>query len=275
VNSETILEMMLKTHFDIVNLALELTAQDGRHFMIAGGKSARAGELEEGIDSEPDRASFLAPISGQEPNLVYCFDKLDSKGSKHLRSKIPGEIKLWYKFRLEFLDAMRASKHIKSENRVETPDHYKRAQAEQVFTQIYQYMNERHSAIGYLITDRELICVRRIPEDRLGLRYGVIDVSPSIPLSAPEGQLNAKLALWYLHHRYAVKEPNLSEFRRTPKPRTWSRAVQAIIDARSAVDNRVGGYELPNAVAEGVGGYGLRSKVGKARVNANNGGRGK
>jgi hypothetical protein len=60
-----------------------------------------------------------------------------------------------------------------------TPDDAKRQQAEQIFTQIYQYMNERHSVIGYLITDQELICVPRIPEDGFGLRYGVIDISPS------------------------------------------------------------------------------------------------
>jgi hypothetical protein len=49
LNSETVLEMSLKTHIDIVNLALERTAQNGRHVMIAGGKSAKMGDKEAGL----------------------------------------------------------------------------------------------------------------------------------------------------------------------------------------------------------------------------------
>src|SRR5579862_5198112 len=109
VNSETMLEIMLKIHFDCVNLALERTALDGRHFMIAGGKSATAGDTEGGTRSEPDRASFLAPTElvysdgGKEPHLVYCFDKLNHSGATQLRNVVAGEIKLSYKFRRDFL----------------------------------------------------------------------------------------------------------------------------------------------------------------------------
>ena len=47
---------------------------------------------------------------------------------------------IYYKFRRDFLEPTR------------------RHEAEQVFTQIYQYMNERHCVIHYLLTDQELIC---------------------------------------------------------------------------------------------------------------------
>jgi hypothetical protein len=110
-------------------------------------------------------------------------------------------------------------------------------------------MNERNSAIGYLLTDRELICVRRIPEERLGVQYGVMDISRPIGLSVPEGRLNAKLALWYLHHRYAVKEPHLSELPRTPKPRNWRAKVKEIKD---------GGVERGNEAKYRTGSSGAR-----------------
>jgi hypothetical protein len=236
INSEVILEMMLKTHFDIVNLALEKTALDETHLMIAGGKSATAGNRDGDIKSEPDRASFIAPTriyqtdeNAPESMLVYCFGSLDNKGAKQRKNLIPGEIKLYYKFRRDFLDATEAPKGLVK------PDYYKRAQAEQVFTQIYQYMNERHSSIGYLITDQELICVRRVPVERYGVRYGVIDISPAVPLSIARGNLNAKLALWYLHHRYGVKEPSLSVFPGTPKPPTWLSIVNVFSRARESV----------------------------------------
>jgi hypothetical protein len=254
-NSETILEMMLKTHFDVVNLALEKTQVNERHIMIAGGKSATAGNSEAGISSEPDRASFTAPTrifqSGEDPQeslLIYCFSNLNNKGAKERQNIIPGEIKVWYKFRRDFLDATEIK------DGVVVPDYSKRAQAEQVLTQIYQYLNERHSAIGYLITDQELICIRRLRKERFGIRYGVLDISPSIPLSVKRGKLNAKLALWYLHHKYAVKEPQLSEFSKTPKPRKWADMVAGILAARNTASRAR---------------YGLRERVNRFKIDLN------
>lgn len=252
VVSETALEIELKTHFNTVNLALEKTAVNGKSVMIAGGKSARAGDEEAKITSEPDRATFFAPTKETVP--MFCFSgKLDHRGSKSVRNVMPGEIKVSYKFRRSFLDAMDESPKRKNNH---TPDYPKREQAEMVFTQIYQYMNERSSATGYLITDQELICVRRTPEERCGLRYGVIDISPSIPLSAPEGQLNAKLALWYLHHKYAMKHPHLSDLPRTKKPAGWSQKVRTIRYAR-----------VLGPSAESGSGYSTRSKARKAQAN--------
>jgi hypothetical protein len=260
LNSETILEMMLKTHFDIVNLALERTAVNGKHVMIQGGKSATAGNIESKISSEPDRATFLAPAKQEDSVFVYCLSELDRQGSKNLHNIIPGEIKLYYKFRRAYLDATNIQKK-RNGQQVETPDDYKRKQAEQVFTQIYQYMNERHCSVGYLMTDQELICLRRSPEERLGLHYGVIDISPAIPLSASNGQLNAKLALWYLHHKYAVSSPHLNVFQRTPRPRNWSRLVKNIQRARSWVSQDPPTTRITRSSANGLSGRSLSTNV--------------
>jgi hypothetical protein len=102
------------------------------------------------------------------------------------------------------------------------PDNPKREEAENVFTQIYQYLNERDCAVGYVISDQELVCVRRISEYRCGSWYGVMDISRAIPLASPEGEMNAKLALWYLHHKYGMRYPSSGHLRRTLKPRDWA-----------------------------------------------------
>jgi hypothetical protein len=235
VNSETILEMMLKTHFDIVNLALERTATNGKHVMIQGGKSATAGNMEAGIKSEPDRASFFAPATYDGSAYVYCLGELDRQGSKKLQNIITGEIKLYYKFRRDYLDATITRWDKKTKTEITIPDKTKREQAEQVFTQIYQYMNERQCAVGYLMTDQELICVRRTPaQERYGMQYGVIDIPPAIPLYISGSALNAKLALWYLHHKYAVRYPHLNVLNRTPKPRNLAALVRRIAIARES-----------------------------------------
>src|SRR2546423_2250814 len=89
LNSEVISEMMLKTDFDIVNLALERTITNAKHVMIQGGKSATKGNFEESLKSEPDRASFLAPATDEEGVFVYCLSELGRKGSKERQNIIP------------------------------------------------------------------------------------------------------------------------------------------------------------------------------------------
>ena len=60
-------------------------------------------------------------------------------------------------------------------------------------------MNDRNCAMGYLISDFEAVGVRRPGVERCGVRYGVIDITESIPVSTQAGNLNAKLALWYIY----------------------------------------------------------------------------
>ena len=241
---EITVEQMLKIHFDIVNLALEYTASpSGPIVMIAGGKSGTAGNKENNVRSIPDRASFFyVPTKfDNEGSPVYCFEKINHKGARKIENLLPGEIKIWYKFRREFLDGINSDP-----NTNDCPAEDTLSQAETVFTQIYQYMNERGAAIGYIITDQELICVRRIKKERYGVRYGVLDISPAIPLSVEDGNLNAKLALFYIHLKYIMKEPHLRDMPKTPKPKNWSQFVRAMLRARvpESVESR---YKLRTA----------------------------
>jgi len=166
----------------------------------------------------------IDPCSGA---LIYCFQELDHENAKNVQNIIPGEVKIWYKFRRSFLEA---------DDNFDDSDEFNKDQriieARKVFTQIYQYMNERDAAIGYVITDYELICVRRIRKERYGIRYGVLDISPSIPLSIEQGQLNAKLTLFYIHLKYGVLEPRLGLMPRTPKPPKWRGLVKDLRCAR-------------------------------------------
>jgi len=227
--SELELEGQLKVHFNIVNLALETVRSIGRHLMIGGGRCATKGDAEADISSEPDKASFLAPtkVDPKSGVLIYCFEDLNHENATKVQNIIPGEVKLWYKFRRSFLDAGDQASELKPKDR-----NRMRTEAEKVFTQVYQYMNERNAAIGYIITDSELICVRRIRKERYGIRYGVIDISPSIPVSVEEGQLNAKLALFYIHVKYGILEHHKSVMLETPKPSTWRQLVNEIRAAR-------------------------------------------
>jgi hypothetical protein len=210
LNDEKVLESNLKIHFDIVNHVLEkcIDATTNQIATIHGGKSAQAGDEAAGINSEPNKASLLIPTpapsqrfdkrtdgprSQSEPTLdtgtLTFFDLKDlgSEDSKKFENVIPGELKMSFKFRYELINSMK-KKTIHGKEILE-PDYTKRGEARKVFTQIYQYMNERNTAIGYILTDQELICVRRPNVERHGCTYGVIDISPPIPLSCAPGRL--------------------------------------------------------------------------------------
>jgi len=244
---EITVEQMLKTHFDIVNLALEYTASRGKFVMIASGKCATAGNKENNITSIPDRSSFYVPTKfNEDGSPVFVFKELDHEGAQKIRNLLPGEIKIWYKFRREYLEV----KGNEPGKRVGDYDLLK--QAEMVFTQAYQYMNERNAAIGYIITDQELICIRRLCKERYGVKYGVMDISPSIPLSVEEGNLNAKLALFYIHFKYIMKEPHLGEMKRTPKPRNWGQLVRGIKHGRRVGQIEIREYSLRKPARESL-----------------------
>jgi len=220
--SEIAVEISLKTHFDIVNLALKKTCPPRTTVIIANGKAA----IKDVEEKEPDRASFLynyeddAKDSTRESLFAICdYDK-----NKLNENLVPGEVKVAYKFRMKFLTER--TLHLKSG--ISTPARTKQEEAEKVFTHIYQYMNQVNAHYGYLITDYELICIRR----RSKTDYGTMDLSNSIPLSAKEGKLNAKMALWYLHHRYVVHDPLQTKMPTTPKQRSWPQDVLDIINKR-------------------------------------------
>jgi hypothetical protein len=239
---ETAVEINLKTHFDIVSLALQKTAINGHHLVIQHGMAATNGDKENKLRSIPDRAGYSIPLPKAGDDSAYVIGLPDSsaKGCMKYRNLIPGEIKTYQKFRRQFLDAnkLRYNRRTKTYVQTEDPDEDKREEGEKVFTQIYQYLNERDCAIGYVISERELICVRRVSEQRYGSWYGVLDISTAIPLSASEGEMNAKLALWYLHHNYGMRNPRLNYLRRTLKPRDWHEMNKGIRDGSIPAEYR-------------------------------------
>src|ERR1700738_1217637 len=54
---------------------------------------------------------------------------------------------------------------------------------------------------GYSISEVEVIMFRRRDEQQ---RWGRVDYSKSIKLSAPAGELNGLMVLWSFHVKYAV-----------------------------------------------------------------------
>jgi hypothetical protein len=231
-------EMNIKTHFDLTNLVLEKSVPRGNTVIIQGGESASA--MEEG-GSEPDRASFRFPKNEDGTTYTQCLAKLGREGSSSIQNIIPGEIKVYEKFSRQLLYALWLELTAKGRKNPKafTPNYGARLEAEKVFTQIYQYMNERNAAVSYIMTDQELICIRRIDQERYGSKYGVIDISPSIPLSTERGNFNAKFALWYLHHKYGIREPHLNYFETTPKPDNWRLLIRAIHQTRQGLPPRV------------------------------------
>jgi hypothetical protein len=218
--SEIAVEISLQTHFNIVNLAMRKTCPPQATIVLANGKAAKQGDgmIIDGM--EPDRSSFRYERSQDEDGALYaCFCVCDHPNNMFNQNILPGEVKVAFKFRLELLTAKK-----KDASGILRPHGNQVKEAEKVFTQIYQYMNKLGTHYGYLITDQELICVRRCSPDQ----YGAIDITTSIPLSVECGHVNAKLALWYMHHRYLVHDPSQSKMPMTPQQSNWPDYVQKI-----------------------------------------------
>lgn len=75
-------------------------------------------------------------------------------------------------------------------------------EGKKVVDQIHDYMDMHHNRYGYVITHTELIMFRR--RDSPKEVWGQMDFSRSIPVSTERGTLNAMMALWYFHVKYAV-----------------------------------------------------------------------
>jgi hypothetical protein len=74
--------------------------------------------------------------------------------------------------------------------------------AQNVVNQIHDYMDMHHNRYGYIITQEELIMFRRREDP--DNTWGQMDFSPSIPVTAERGELNAMMVLWYFQVKYAV-----------------------------------------------------------------------
>jgi len=245
--SEIAVEIALQFHFNIVNLALKKTCRPEKSVILANGKAATK-NVADGKDKkhmEPDRASFWYEWppkddikdteNGKDKQCYFtCFKLCDYDNNKLNENLVPGEVKVAYKFQMEFLNAT----IMHPSYGVPRPEETKVEEAEKVFTQIYQYMNRLEAHYGYLVTDQELICIRRRADE-----YGAMDISDSIPLSAEEGNLNGKLSLWYLHHRYVVHDESDRKMPTTPLTENWPGYVDKIVRKRKEREDE----ELENA----------------------------
>ena len=124
--SEIAVEISLKPHFDIVNLALKKTGSPGVSVLIANRKAAIKNVKEElTTNMEPDRASFIykwrcekMDIDGENPDQGTADDDLDESQcyyscfcicnydkNKLNDNLIPDEVKVAYKFQMKHLNA--------------------------------------------------------------------------------------------------------------------------------------------------------------------------
>jgi hypothetical protein len=162
LSSEMKLDVNLKHVYDKVNTVLERT---GFPIMIQGGKH------QEGRDKKiPDLAANTT---------------MDMKLPAPRRyNRCPGELKPSIKFGTTMKNSA---------------DPYQRKQAYlTVYSQLHHYMNAHSAKTGYILTDKELIAMKRYGDE-----WGLVKVSKPIPFHPTKcGALNAKIALWFLVSRY-------------------------------------------------------------------------
>lgn len=170
-------------------LILQVTYVRGNNpaFLMIGDGTAAANRREGGNAETkiPDRAAFWT--NGRFP-LQDRHDKSQiARPPKEIPCLIVGDFKRAGKFSWQML------------NRAYNDEDKREPQ--RVMNQIHDYMDMHHNRFGYILTERELIMLRRRNDNE---RWGQLDFSPSIPVSAPEGQLNALMVLWYFHVKYGV-----------------------------------------------------------------------
>jgi hypothetical protein len=121
-----------------------------------------------------------------------CFTLKDTKSNPHLDQAVPclivGDMMLSSKFQHEMLRPGTGGTFPKG--------------AQYLVNKIHDYMDIHNDRYGYIITETELTMFRR----RECMKWGQLDYSPAIPISAERGKLNAMMVLWYFHIKYAVME---------------------------------------------------------------------
>jgi hypothetical protein len=165
LSSEAKLDVNLKHIYDKVNTALERT---GYNITLQGGKHLKG--VDKGI---PDLAA----------NLTHDMHI----PAPERTNRCPGEIKLSRKWGAE----------MPPDNSVAERISYMSA-----LSQIHHYMNVHSAKTGYIITDREMVALKRV-----GHAWGEMEMSDPIPLSpVRKGGTNVKIALWFLLSRYGCDE---------------------------------------------------------------------
>jgi len=96
-------------------------------------------------------------------------------------SRLPGNLKPSYQWSLQLRDH---------------PSAYYRTQFRQALSQVNWYMKRHRTRYGFILTDRELVAIRRLDDD------GNLELSDSVPWDTvgteDQPRLTVLLALWYL-----------------------------------------------------------------------------
>ncbi|RAK86068.1 hypothetical protein BO79DRAFT_271216, partial [Aspergillus costaricaensis CBS 115574] len=121
----------------------------------------------------------LARIVDQyTPDLAF-YDPQDNPSNRP--NRLPGEIKPSYKWSRALQDA---------------PREYGQTQFLQALSQINWYMEQNETQYGFILTDRELVAIKRLDDD------GRLELSETVPWSTRGSEesprLTVLLALWYL-----------------------------------------------------------------------------
>lgn len=129
-------------------------------------------------EMEYDVGTMAKIIDNYVPDLAF--------GSIHLpaatrTNQAPGDIKPSYKWSLDMRN---------------TPNPRIRTEFKQALSQVNFYMKQHHARYGFILTDTELVAIRRLDKN------GNIQLSSSIPLTtsgtASRPKLTVLLGLWYL-----------------------------------------------------------------------------
>jgi hypothetical protein len=113
------------------------------------------------------------------PDLAYFDPNLQALTRPN---RLPGNLKPSYKWSLAMRD--------------NNPTPYDQKQFRQALSQVNWCMRQHNTRFGFILTDRELVAIRRLNED------GHLELSDSIPWTtqgnAAQPQLTVLLGLWYL-----------------------------------------------------------------------------
>ncbi|PWY68868.1 hypothetical protein BO83DRAFT_390659 [Aspergillus eucalypticola CBS 122712] len=125
-----------------------------------------------------DVGQMAATPSGFIPDFAFFDPDLDPRTRPN---RVPGDAKPSYKW------SFALKNHLKPSSR----DEFKQA-----LSQVNYYMKLHHARYGFIITDRELVAIRRLDED------GNLELSTPIPWTAKgtasEPRLTVLLGVWYL-----------------------------------------------------------------------------
>jgi len=165
------------------------TSED-HYIKMGGGSSAKW------ISPNADPAATDAKRGKKPDHSGFMFEgaesQYDANNPKTVYNRIPGDAKLFRKIRRSWLPPD-GSTYLAGQ---------KRREAEKVLSQIHGYMDMHEARYGYIVTDEELIFLRR----REG-KWGQLDISPAIRHDVrpdrESGVLNSLYVMFYFHWKVA------------------------------------------------------------------------